>query len=33
MDNDYLKEQELYFELKGSPESTKGSYNCLINVF
>ena len=33
MDADYLQELELYFELKGSPESTKKSYDCLINVF
>lgn len=33
MDSIYSQELELYFELKGSPESTKKHYDCLITVF
>jgi site-specific recombinase XerD len=33
MDSIYSKELELYFELKGSPVSTKRSYQYLVNVY
>jgi site-specific recombinase XerD len=33
MDINYSQELELYFELKGSPNTTKKSYDCLVNVF
>jgi site-specific recombinase XerD len=33
MDPIYSQELEMYFELKGSPKSTRDNYNCTVNVY